>query len=471
VIRSRWQTATFGAAGISSLAALTIHGYLGAYSRYIADDFCSAGMARRLGVLRAVWYWYLNWTGRYSASALDAVFGLLGPAVTPFVTGLVLLVWLAALTQTIVALLRHDARSRILDAAVIACILVYVTLTLSPNVPQSLYWGQGMRSIVPPLILSTLLVAHVVRVDPPPLRGRVGQLGLVGSFLLALLIGGFNETFAALQLGALALACILSRAMPGWKTKKLMTGLLLAGVFGAATAVVIVVLSPGNAIRQAFYPPPSALPKLLEMAWANFGSFLTGLVRTPEKILAILGCLAVSAFMGDHLQQRQPSPWTAGIILAAGMGLAFASFVPAAYGLSDSPPERTLIVPAHLLTVTLACEGFFLGSLLGPPANRLRTARVATAVLLMACVLLVSSSALSTGRLLASRSNYIRYAEHWNAVDAQILSARDRGEKEIWIQPINNWAGLNEPNDNPKFWLNLCLREYYGIEVLGLDIP
>ena len=97
LIRSRWQTAAIAAAGISSLAALTLHGYLGTYSRYIADDFCSAGMARRLGVLRAVWYWYINWTGRYSASALDAVFGLLGPAVTPFVTGLVLLIWLASL--------------------------------------------------------------------------------------------------------------------------------------------------------------------------------------------------------------------------------------------------------------------------------------------------------------------------------------------------------------------------------------
>ena len=119
----------------------------------------------------------------------------------------------------------------------------------------------------------------------------------------------------------------------------------------------------------------------------------------------------------------------------------------------------------------LTCGGFFLGSLLGPTAVRQSTPHIATAVLLMACALLVSSSALSIGRLLASRANYIRYAEHWNAVDLQIRSARDRGETEIWIQPINNWAGLNEPNDNPKFWLNLCLREYYGIEVLGLDIP
>jgi len=33
-----------------------------------------------------------------------------------------------------------------------------------------------------------------------------------------------------------------------------------------------------------------------------------------------------------------------------------------------------------------------------------------------------------------------------------------------------NWAALNEPNDNPKFWVNQCLSDYYGIDVFGLDI-
>jgi hypothetical protein len=446
-----------------------LHGYLGTYSRYIADDFCSAGMARRLGVLRAVWYWYLNWTGRYSASALDAVFGLLGPAVTPMVTGLVLLIWLAALAHATAALLAQFGDRRIIDALLIASTIVYATLTVSPNVPQSLYWGQGMRSIVPPLILSTLLVDYITHLSPLPVRGG-GKLWLVGSLLLTLLIGGFNETFAALQLGALACAGILARVMPGWTTRKSLTELLLAGALGAAVALVIIVMSPGNAIRQAMYPPPPALPKLILLAWENFGAFLAGLIRAPEKVLAMCGVLAASAFMGSQLPQRPPSRLTAGVILAAGMGLAFASFFPAAYGLSDSPPERTLLVPAHLLTLTLVLEGLFLGSLLGQTAMQPGTRHIATAVLLMACVLLVSSSVLSIGRLRVSGPDYVAYAEHWDAVDAQILSAEDRGERQIWIQPIANWAGLNEPNDNPKFWLNVCLREYYGIEVLGLDI-
>jgi hypothetical protein len=94
----RWRLLGLSLLSLAFLSTLAVHAYLGTYSRFIADDYCSAGMAKRFGVLRAVWYWYLNWTGRYSASALDAVFGLLGPAVTPFVPAAVLFAWLVVLT-------------------------------------------------------------------------------------------------------------------------------------------------------------------------------------------------------------------------------------------------------------------------------------------------------------------------------------------------------------------------------------
>ena len=43
------------------------------------------------------------------------------------------------------------------------------------------------------------------------------------------------------------------------------------------------------------------------------------------------------------------------------------------------------------------------------------------------------------------------------------------GADQILIEPMDNWAGLNEPNDNPKFWVNVCYRQYYGIEVLAAE--
>src|SRR5512142_1126962 len=95
---ARWAA---GLAAFASMAVLLMHGYLGSYSRFMADDYCSAAESLRLGILRAAWFWYRTWTGRYSANVLDAIFGALGPGVTPVVTALVLALWLAALFAAI----------------------------------------------------------------------------------------------------------------------------------------------------------------------------------------------------------------------------------------------------------------------------------------------------------------------------------------------------------------------------------
>lgn len=472
LIVRRWSTGALLIASLGSLTALAIHGYLGYYSRYIADDFCSAGMAHRFGALRAVWYWYLNWTGRYSASALDAAFGLLGPGITPFAPMLALLIWLAALIHTTAALLQTEDRSRIRYSATIATIIVYVTLILSPNVPQSLYWGQGMRSIIPPLVLSTLYVDYLARVATRSWPARRHFWLLIADFLLTFVIGGFNETYAALQLAMLLCAVAATWSMRGWPARRRILYHLLAAGLGAASALFVVALSPGNAIRQAFYPPPPDLPHLLPMAWENFKPYIASLFGTTDRALAIIGAGGLAFCIGLQLKDLRFARLAMPVPLLLGLGLAFASFVPAAYGLSDSPPERTLLMPAHLLTLTIVLTGILLGGFLrsGVATEYLGSAGGA-AVLLLASLALVSSVGVLDGKLVSRRSAHIQYAVHWDTVNAQILAARERGDTEIWIQPFPNWAGLNEPNDNPKFWVNVCLSEYYGIQVLGLDLP
>ncbi|MFH1185203.1 MAG: DUF6056 family protein [Chloroflexota bacterium] len=467
-----WRTLLLLITGIASLTTLALHGHLGYFSRYIADDFCSAGMARRFGIVRAVWYWYLNWTGRYSASALDAAFGLVGPVVTPFIAATALLIWFAALAHTAAALLPGVGRLRIAWAAIIAVTVLYVTLTLSPNVPQSLYWGQGMRSIVPPLVLSTIHVDYLARIVAKQRPDARRGLMPIPGFLLTFVIGGFNETYAALQFGALTIAWVIVLGLRVWSKRNQILDQLLAGALGAAAAFVVVAMSPGNAVRQAFYPAPPGLLDLLQIAWGNFAPFLANTIGAPERVLAISGAAALSAFIGLQIQGARLKMLAVPLPLVAGFGLAFASFVPAAYGLSDSPPERTLLIPAHLLTLAMVLAGVAFGRFVGQRAvaGRPRSMAEATILLLAAALSITSAMMLDRG-LVSSRPVYVGYAAHWDAVNAQILNAREHGEGEIWIQPIPNWAGLNEPNDNPKFWVNVCLSDYYSIDVFGLDLP
>ena len=468
----RWRTWAPFTIVIGYLSNLWLHADLGTYSRFMADDFCSAGIAQRFGVLRAVWYWYINWTGRYSASALDAVFGLLGPAATPFVPAAVLTIWLAVLTYTAIVFSDRFAKQSRISSFALALALLCVTLELSPSVPQSLYWGQGMRSIVPPLILSAVYADLLLAFTAKRRSGSASALWLTLGFGVELVAGGFSETFAAVGLSALVCASALAWLLPPAKAERRAASLLTAGALGAGLAVLIMVSAPGNAFRQALVPPPPSLSGMVSISATSFLTFLRGTVGTPERWTAILGALCLAAFLGLQAPTAASKSWASPLVLVVGFGLAALCFLPAAYGISDAPPERTLLIPTHLLVTTLLLASFIAGARLAANAERGRwRQRVEAGIMLIAAAASIFAVVVSDERLLASRSSYAAYANHWDYSNAQILRARVMGADEILIEPMDNWAGLSEPNDNPKYWVNVCYRQYYGIEVLAASQP
>jgi len=57
------------------LPLLTI-GYMGLSARYLADDYCTAGTLRELGLLGSQRHWYVHWSGRYAFTlAVNLVHG------------------------------------------------------------------------------------------------------------------------------------------------------------------------------------------------------------------------------------------------------------------------------------------------------------------------------------------------------------------------------------------------------------
>ena len=456
---------------IAYLGNLALHGVLGSYSRFIADDFCSAGIAERFGILRAVWYWYLNWTGRYSASTLDAAFGLLGPPVTPFVAPLVIILWTAVVASALIMCAAEEPRRVLPGSVLLASALICTTLALSPNVAQSLYWGQGMRSIVSPLILSAVYVDLVVLYSRRRSTDAKMKLLLLAGSLLAFFMGGLNETFTALELGGMSFALFLAMATRSRQARNSIGGFLLAGTVGAGAAMVAVVAAPGNAFRQAYYPLPPGIAGILTIALSNFGAYMSWLAASAERWMALIGAAAVAGFVGLRRPARWIPWWQAPLTLAVGLGFAYVSFLPAAYGLSDAPPERTLMIPSHLLAVSAMLAAFTVARWIVHRLAETVRPRLEMALLVLALGAALASTALSDLRMLQNQPEFAQYASHWDKTNAQILDARSAGEKEVWIQSIDNWAGLDEPNDNPKYWVNGCYQDYYGIRVLAEEEP
>ena len=93
--RPRWLSVTCGLAVAACSAALLAYAELGRFSRYVADDFCTAGILRDYSFLGAQRYWYLNWSGRYSFTlAITALERLFGLPIVPLLPALVLALWL-----------------------------------------------------------------------------------------------------------------------------------------------------------------------------------------------------------------------------------------------------------------------------------------------------------------------------------------------------------------------------------------
>jgi hypothetical protein len=443
-----------------------MHAGLGSYSRFMADDYCSAAESLRLGILRAAWFWYRTWTGRYSASVLDAAFGALGPGFTPAVTALVLIVWMASLFAAILLYSRSTGgHAQPLLGFSIAGVVLFLTLALAPSVPQALYWGQGMRSVIPPLIVMALDTAIFLFARERNWPRWEAILWMALSFMMAFGAGGFSETYAALQVVILGLALAMLFFARERNPRRQDALFLSTGLAGAILAVVVVIASPGNPARAANFPPAPGLLDLLRISFESYGIFLSQLVSSPLKVTALAASLTFGIWAGLH-SAFGPRGWRVAVIIAAaGLVLTFSCFPPAAYGESTVPPDRTLLIPTYMLVLAAVLVG---AAVSGPLAERWKPA---TPLSYASILLLWIAAILSLHQMLAVRPTYIAYARAWGQFHSQMIGFRREGIASAVISTAdmkaNNWAQLNTLGDNTRFWLNKCVGDYYGVKVIS----
>lgn len=306
---------------ICFFALLILLGYIGTFSRMMADDYCTAAKALEIGVFPSVSWWYISWSGRFTATLLDSIAGWIGPDFAPIQPALILSLWLIAL---FVAFRRFG--QSILDAMLLSSAFIVVVLSIMPNMTQSLYWGQGMHSVIPPLVLFAALFA----IKCPWL-----------AFLAAFIMGGFSETFDAAALPLLFLLRI------SWKEKR---SFLAAALMGLLVSFTIVALAPGNTVREARL---NASPGIIGASstalesLANF--FLIGVVKHGWVYLAIPTLALLLGWKPSEKITKWLILWLPFVILV----LLFSCFFPIALlGNIDLPP-RADIIPQSILVAGL----------------------------------------------------------------------------------------------------------------------
>ncbi len=303
--QGRWKTWAAIIGGAVILVPIAAAAYMGSLSRYLADDFCTLGSLRDFGFWGSQAYWYTTWSGRFAFTFTVNIVEALGAWLVPLLPAVHLVGLLAGAGWAFDRWLAGaDDRGSRWTGWFIGGLVVYQTISGTPNLYQSLYWQTGVLTYVTPLVLASFYAVWVLsRRDGV----KAGAGGIVVSGLTMAVAVGFSETVGSLLVAALAGSCLLVWLLADTgdgKTRALK--LLGAGLAGGIVGMLVVAAAPGNAARQALLTPSSSAAVWLKETTRNAYIFSVRTLRGDPLRLALGLGLPFLFGAASGRQGRQP---------------------------------------------------------------------------------------------------------------------------------------------------------------------
>lgn len=446
------------------IAYFALIAYFGTFTRFIADDYCSAFDGQRLGMFRYIWYWFITWGGRYPAIAADMLLVWLGQRFIGFVPAFALLLWILTNQVGFTILLPADysKQNKLLFATLLSLLFVYSIFQLIPSIPKTFFWYSAFRThTLAVIIFNYYLVVYAYYCK----HETLSPAWWVFAFALSLLNGGFSESFTAIQILTFCLLIGIELFFLKKPLKHRSTIFLLSSLSGAILAMAILFLSPGTQNRQNFFAVPQTISQIVGISLTGFFSFYKVILKDPYRVIGLIASLLIAFLYGERfVTSIKLKPWQAILIALAGIALVFASYLPAAYGMGDILPRRAFPIPIFFGFVPLFVLSAYYGAYLQPKI------KVKNVLLGLATIFLVGSLLGNSINFYAAREPLIQYAVTIDALEISIDQAKADGLLSLEIPKLNNWAGVFDPSDNSRFYVTACFSKYYGIQLIGPPI-
>ncbi len=459
------------------LLALLAHGYVGSFSRLMADTYCFASQVQANGMIKAQQIWYTTWAGRFSFNFAESFAGWLGARGVAYLPPFSLALWLVVLIGTLSQFRLADRPLTLWGIAILlSALILFTTLDSIPLIAQSFYWVSGMHNYVVPLIWMTFYVGFLVYHHDRQWTSKATIVWMASSAIIAFIAGGFSEMYGALQIGALSMALVLGWLIGSPHFRRATLPLIAFGLLGALVAIAIVVVAPGNKVRQEFFPPPPDPVALVWLALRLAGRFIQYTVaRSPVNVLGafVLPAILRAGFVSGDVNRSRSRPAIVGALLGIPIGtfvLLVCCAAVSAYGMSGIPPLRSFIIPQYVVICALVAWGYTLGWVIrqANPAEALKRESWLWQVGLGAMVVIVGGSALqATQKTLAQAPLFSAYAAAWDEVDRLVQAAKSQGVTRVSVPLLKNPASLEEAGSDPTNWVNQCVSGYYRVAVVA----
>ena len=467
------------------LIPLGLHAYNGTFSRYIADDFCTASILNQEGLIQSQVYWYTEWSGRFAFTFTVTLIELIGPIVVPILPALTIMVWIAITSWALKPTLAKSLNTKpIYSMLAFSILIVFTTIDQAPDVIQSLYWQTGAITYIFPLLFLTLYYGLIQHIGDERKSKKELVPWIAGSILLSFISGGFSEISAILQVCVILIALVIIYLLfPNrFSTEKRIV--LFSGLLGSFLSLAVVILAPGNMIRRSLFAEPLPFFDIartaLDFGWDFFHKTLTRIYMTTYLSI-IFPALFILTFWKkpDH----PPSAKSGGIgkpilffLLAPiiALFLIVCCMVPSIYGTGGYPPDRALIISQFVLSLFTITWGILLGILLKRfPFHQYLYDRIFGFVLFTLLLALMLPSPFFSFRRNSILITPVmqEYAGLWDSRDAMINDAIQQGNSNLKVIPLPHLSGLPAIGEKPDEWLNVCVARFYLLDsIVASDV-
>lgn len=187
---------------LALLVALTAYASLGAFSRYIADDYCEAVRVTSVSPIQAVVDRYSDGSfrsaNRYSNILFVGFSEMLGRNSIPITMVAMVVLWVVGLTWLVheTRILAGMAWTRLADVF-FGGTLAFMSFVQAPNLFQTVYWRSSMMTHFAPLIFGSLTLAFLARQARRPAQETSSFLTYGVICFACFVLAGFSEPPAA----------------------------------------------------------------------------------------------------------------------------------------------------------------------------------------------------------------------------------------------------------------------------------
>lgn len=451
----------FGIIILALLLPILAHLVLGGYNRALADDFCFTAAAWSKGLWGTLDWHYNNWTGTYASTFFQSMIGVSQSwRYTP-----ILLIglfsascWWTAWQFTRTFRLAY----RRYTGAALASVLTFGVITGAANVFQSFYWTSGGITYASPLIILVFYLGLLLAIARQEKPLRWWQFALAVG--LPLLSGGFSPLYAVFQVTVFGLLILASLWLAPPEKRRRYLRLFGVSLLFALAALLILLIAPGNAVRQSAFEDLLPLPQVIWQTITGTLAFIPTAVvyLSPLAVLVPLFLAGLVAFTchplsaSERVRANRGSLKWLGLTGLIGYILIASAFFTSLYSIGQLPPARAYIVPQIVLVLMAMAWGYIMG--LGLQRKYATTPpRLSPLVTAAILVLVVFSAAQSAQETLALLPDFQVFASEWDARDA-FLTTTDAQGAVIEIQAFTKDLAAYAALDNPYY---SCIRNYY----------